>query len=123
MSWSSKKNPNVFLSSTKAKYKAITRAAKEAIWYRRFLDDVGHKQANPTVIHCDNQGAIALAENPIFHAHTKHVEVHHHFIREAMERKEVRLEYIHTNDNISDMLTKPLSAEAQRRHSKSLGLY
>lgn len=100
----------------------MTAASKEAIWCRRCLQDIGQKQSSPTRICCDNQGALALTANPVFHARTKHVEVQHHFIRDAIQRGEVTMEYIHTTKNLSDMLTKSLPAETQRKHCKELVL-
>lgn len=63
-----------------------------------------------------------LTVNPIFHAQTKHVEVQHHFIRDAVKREEVEVKYIHTTKNLSDMLTKSLPAKTQKRHCKELVL-
>ena len=75
VSWQSKRQPTVALSSTEAEYMAATQAAKEAIWLRRLLSDLGHNQNSPTVILKDNNGCIELAKNPIHHAHTKHIDI------------------------------------------------
>jgi len=80
MSWSSKKQPSVALSSTKGEYMAMMHASKEAIWIQSFLHDIHFPLSNPTMLLVDNQGAIALASNPTFHMQTKHTGVHHHFI-------------------------------------------
>lgn len=96
---SHKKNPSVCLLSTKAEYKGLTAAAKEAIWCCRRLQDIGQSQQKPTKIFCDNQGALALSANPVFHARTKHMEVQHHFICDVVWRGEVETEYIHTSQN------------------------
>lgn len=82
-SWACKQNHSVCLSSTEAEYKALTSAAKEAVWDRRCLANIGHEQKEPTVVYCDNQGAIALSSNPIYHSRTKHIAIHHHFIRRS----------------------------------------
>jgi hypothetical protein len=84
MSWSSKKQPIVSLSSTEAEYKALCSATCEAIWLRKILEDVGEKQKVPTVIKCDNQSSIKLANNPVYHARSKHIETQHHFVREKI---------------------------------------
>eukprot|EP00253_Pinus_taeda_P034771 PITA_34771 len=81
ISWSSKKQPTVSLSSIEPEYKALCSASCEAIWIRRILEDVGKTQQEPTVIICDNQSTIKLANNPIYHARTKHIETQHHFVR------------------------------------------
>lgn len=122
ISWACKRNHSVCLSSTEAEYKALTSAAKEAVWDRRCLADIGHEQKEPTVVYCDNQGAIALSSNPVYHSRTKHIAIHHHFIRDVVARKEIRLEYVSTHLNIADMLTKSLTGDRQRQHCEELGL-
>ena len=84
VSWSSKKQPTVSLSSTEAEYKALCAATCEAIWLRRLLQDVGEEQKEPTMIKCDNQSSIKLANNLIYHARTKHVDAQFHFVREKL---------------------------------------
>jgi len=82
VSWSSKKKPIVSFSSTKAEYKALFAATSEVVWLRRLLQDVGEEQKEPTMIKCDNQSSIKLANNPIYHARTKHVDAQFLFVRE-----------------------------------------
>jgi hypothetical protein len=81
ISWSSKKQPTVALSSTKAKYKGATIAACEVVWLQKLLLDLGQLVDVLVVIYCDNISSILLVNNPIYHARTKHIEVHYHFIR------------------------------------------
>ena len=86
ISWSSKKQSSVALSSTEAEYMAMSHACKEAVWLRRLFDGVGAKMEDgPTVLHVDNEGAIKLAKNQTFHGRTKHIVTHHHFIREKVD--------------------------------------
>ena len=108
ISWSSKKQPTISLSSTEAEYKALCSATCEAIWLRTILEDVGETQNAPTVISCDNQSTIKLANNPIYHARTKHIETQHHFVREKLQSKEIDLSYCNTNENVAEIFTKPL---------------
>ena len=84
VSWSSKKQPNVALSSTEAEYKVAVIAACEKIWLRRILADIGLHQEEATKLFCDNQSVLKIAKNLVFHAQTKHIEVHHHFIKEQI---------------------------------------
>ena len=91
VSWTSKKQLIVFLSSIEVEYKALCNATCEAIWLRRILEDIGNKQMKPTVLKCDNQSSIKLAHNPIYHARTKHVEIQHHFVREKIHSKVINL--------------------------------
>ncbi|KAK3003520.1 hypothetical protein RJ639_018195 [Escallonia herrerae] len=85
ISWYSKKQQNVTLSSTEAEYVAATMATQECVWLKRLISDIYAKVEYVIPIHCDNESAIKLAENPVFHARTKHIEVQHHFVREKME--------------------------------------
>ncbi|PKU78730.1 Retrovirus-related Pol polyprotein from transposon TNT 1-94 [Dendrobium catenatum] len=82
ISWQAKKQSIVARSSTEAEYRALATTASEVIWLRRLLADFRISSPQPTVIFCDNTSAIALANNPVFHARTKHIEVDCHFIRE-----------------------------------------
>jgi hypothetical protein len=84
VSWSSKKQPTVSLSSTEAEYKALCATTYEVVWLRRLLQDVGEERKEPTMIRCDNQSSINIAKNLIFHARTKHVEAQYHFVREKL---------------------------------------
>ena len=102
----------VALSTMEAEYMAITEAAKELKWMRQFLTELGcddHKSA--TVLKSDNQGAIALAKNPVSHSRAKHIDLRHHFIRDAIEDKIIWLEYIPTVRMTADSLTKALSRQ------------
>ena len=85
ISWSSKKQHIVVLSSTEAEYITQTHAAKEALWLHSFLQELRSTPDDPLILNCDNQGAIALAKDNKFHAHTKHIDVRYHFIREVVE--------------------------------------
>jgi hypothetical protein len=99
----------VSLSSCEAEYIGQTQATKEAIWLQGFL-----KQVHPdldggaTIIYGDNQGAIALAKNPQFHARTKHIDIQHHFVREKVAEGRIQLKYVPTTQQVADGLTKPL---------------
>ena len=88
VSWASRLQPCVALSTTEAEYMAATEAAKEALWLSRLVGDLGMAVDAP-MLHCDSQSAIALAQNPVFHAKTKHIEVRYHFIREVLEDKRI----------------------------------
>eukprot|EP01018_Ginkgo_biloba_P014224 Gb_06376 [translate_table: standard] len=122
VSWSSKKQPNVALSSTEAEYKAAVTAACEAIWLRRILVDIGLHQKEATKLFCDNQNVLKIAKNPVFHARTKHIEVHHHFIREQIQRGEIELVYRPTNDQLAKVFTKPLARDKFEYFRSGLGV-
>jgi hypothetical protein len=122
VSWSSKKQHIIALSSTEAEYIAQTHAAKEAIWLRNFVEEIGGSQVEPMKINCDNQGAIALAKDNKFHSRTKHIDLRYHFIREAVEDEKLVVSYIPTEQNVSDILTKALAKPKFQRFVESLGL-
>ncbi len=92
ISWSSKKQPTVAVSTVESEYMASGEATKESIWLRVLLADMGFAQTTATVIHADNQGAIALSHNPVGHSRAKHIDIRHHFIRERIQNKEIELE-------------------------------
>ena len=78
--------------------------------------------SDPTTIYCDNLSSIQLAKNPVFHARTKHIEVHYHFIRERVLSSEVELHYVPTDRQTADIFTKPLGLDKLRQFSGALGL-
>ena len=82
VSWLSRKQPVVALSTTEAGYVSLSTATQEALWLRRLLSEIKAIPAAPTVIKEDNQGTIAVAKNPISHARTKHIDIKFHFVRE-----------------------------------------
>ncbi len=81
ISWSSKRQPTIALSTMEAEYMANTQATKETIWITKLMMDLGYMEEKKVmVIRCENQGAISLTENPTHHARTKHIDVQHHFV-------------------------------------------
>ena len=109
ISWSSKKQHVVVLSSTKAEYITQMHVAKEALWLHSFLWELRSAPDDPLILNCDNQGVIALAKDNKFHVRTKHIDVHYHFIHEAVEDGKVVVQYIPTGDNVSNIFTKLLT--------------
>jgi len=108
VSWSSKKQPTVAMSSTEAEYIASCHGAKEAVWLRSLLKSLGHAQDRASCIHCDNVGSNILTRDPSFHARSKHIDIQHHYVRERVEAGDIHYAYIPTHDNIADCLTKSL---------------
>lgn len=108
VSWCSKLQLSVALSSTEAEYMALSSATQEVIYLRALLKDLGFTQTNPTIMGVDNQGCRMLANNPVFHKRSKHIEIRYHFIREKIKHKEIETVYIPTDEMLADILTKTL---------------
>ena len=109
VTWKSRRQPTVALSSTEAEYMAIAEAATEAIWLRELLDELGTAQAGTTPILEDNHGAIKISKNDYSHSRTKHIDVRYHFIRERVKASEIELVECLTRKMPADMLIKSLS--------------
>ena len=122
ISWSSKKQAIVALSSTEAEYRGTAIATCEEVWIRRLLADLGEYIDGAVTIWCDNMSSIQLAKNPVFHARTKHIEVHYHFVREKVIEGEVDLMYVNTNQQVVDILTKALSIEKHTQFRDMMGV-
>ncbi|RZB65513.1 Retrovirus-related Pol polyprotein from transposon TNT 1-94 [Glycine soja] len=109
--WMSKKQPIVTLSTCEAEYVAATSCVCHAIWLRNLLKELKMPQEEPMEICVDDKSALALAKNPIFHERSKHIDTRYHFIRECIEKKEVKLKYVMSQDQAGDIFTKPLKLE------------
>ncbi|CAL8993586.1 unnamed protein product [Prunus brigantina] len=110
-SWASIKQNTVALSTAEAEYVSAAEATSQAKWLRFVLEDFGEEQVEGTPILCDNTSAIAMAKNPVFHQKSRHISRKFHFIREAIQAKEIELIYCKTEDQIADILTKALSKD------------
>jgi hypothetical protein len=122
ISWSSKKQSTVALSSTEAEYIAAARATQEATWIQSFLSEIGHPLGKPIPLYVDNQSAIKLIQNPVAHDRTKHIDIKYHFIRDAQTRGIIKVEYCPTEHQVADVFTKPLSREKHKRFTEQMGL-
>ena len=124
VSWKSSKQATVADSTTEAEYIAASEAAKEAVWIRKFITEleVVPSIIDPIELYCDNNGAIAQAKEPRSHQRSKHILRRFHLIRDIIERGDVRICKVPTDDNIADPLTKPLMQQRHDRHTRSLGI-
>ena len=97
-------------STAKAEFVAATAAVNRALWLRKLLCDLHMKQLNDTEVFVDNQAAIAISHNPVFHGKTKHFKIKLFFLREVQKEREVSLVYCSSEEQLADIFTKPLPA-------------
>jgi hypothetical protein len=122
VSWSSKKQTSVALSSTEAEYIAGAHAAKELIWLRQLLAGLSFTTNSPTTLLMDNQLAIAIAKNPAHHKRMKHIEVCYHFLKRMVKDGKIKLEYVPTTEQPADAMTKGLACEKHELFIGQMGL-
>jgi hypothetical protein len=113
VSWSSKRQSTVATSSTEAEYIGQYNAAREAVWIRSFLQELGYRDLikEPLVIKADNTGAESLSRDPTIHSRAKHLDIAYHWQRQQVERKALQFEDIPGVENGADGLTKPLAKQ------------
>lgn len=121
VSWESRKQKTVALSSTEAEYMALANACKESLFIRTFLKECLNIDCVTTLFN-DNQSALKLSENCMYHARTKHIDIRHHFIRDVVKNNLIKIEHLSTEDMTADLLTKPLSSVKFNKFVSQLNL-
>lgn len=121
-SWSSKKQETVAQSTAEAEFIAATGAVNQALWLRKILTDLSLEQKQNTEIFVDNQAAIAISNNPVFHGKSKHFNIKLFFVREVQKSGDVTLCYCKTEDQVADIFTKPLPLSKFENFRKKLGV-
>jgi len=122
ITWVSKRQHITALSTTEAEYICIATAGKTAVWIKRLMNELGLDNSEPVQMNVDNQGAIALANNPVHHERTKHIDVMYHRIREWIQDKQIHLKYCTSQENTADVLTKILTPVLHRSAIQKLHL-
>ena len=127
IAWKSRRQHTVALSTMESEYMALIEATKELKWIRTLLAELGYSTGNgnsdePTDLFSDNQSAIALAKNPVSHARAKHIDIRHHFVREAIQDKVIWVQYIPTTEMTADSLTKALGREKHEKCTARMGM-
>eukprot|EP00253_Pinus_taeda_P025882 PITA_25882 len=122
ISWASKKHPIVVLSTVEAEYVVATTTTCQSILMRRMLRSLCQEQAQATMIFCDNSSAIALSKNYVFHKRTKHIDTKFHYIRELVNNGEIILKHCRTQEQVADILTKPLGQKSSEFLRKCFGM-
>ena len=121
-SWASKKQATVSRSSAEAEYRAMASAAAELTWLTYLLHDLGISLPTPPVLFCDNTSALHMTVNPVFHAHTKHIELDFHFVREKVAAGALITRYVPSQSQIADLFTKAISKDVFHRFRHKLGV-
>nr|KYP35691.1 Retrovirus-related Pol polyprotein from transposon TNT 1-94 [Cajanus cajan]KYP38474.1 Retrovirus-related Pol polyprotein from transposon TNT 1-94 [Cajanus cajan] len=121
ISWQSKKQACVALSTAEAEYIAAGSCCAQSIWFKHQLQDFGLK-IDHIPLKCDNTSAINISRNPILHSRTKHIEVRHHFIRDHVEKGDCDIKFIMSEDQLADIFTKPLPKERFFKLRTNLGI-
>eukprot|EP00253_Pinus_taeda_P023964 PITA_23964 len=121
ISWTSKLQETIALSTTKAEYIAASDASKEVIWLKGFLDEIGRTQEKVNVL-CDSKSVTHLATNPTYHSRTKHIDVRYHFLKHVIDGGKVALQMVHMRENCANIFTKPVTVEKLQWCLASLGL-
>lgn len=122
ISWASRRQQCVTLSSMEAEYVALSEACQETVWLRKLLADFGEPQNVPAVLKEDNQGCLAFVKTERTSRRSKHISTKEKYIQELCEKGDIVLEYCQTDTMIADVMTKPLGPEKHRRFTGMLGL-
>ncbi|XP_034200664.1 secreted RxLR effector protein 161-like [Prunus dulcis] len=119
---SSKKQPIVTLSTIEAEFIAATSCACQVVWLRRIFEMLGKKQDRPTIVHYDSSSAIKLAKNPVMHGCSKHIDIRFHFLHELIKVGTVEMVHCNSQEQIGDVMTKPLKLDAFVKLRSMLGV-
>ncbi|KAJ1703663.1 hypothetical protein LUZ63_003442 [Rhynchospora breviuscula] len=121
VSWYSRKQTSVVLSTAEAEYVAAGSCCKQLLWMMQTLRDYELKFQKVPIL-CDNTSAILISKNPVLHSRTKHIEIRHHFIRDHVEKSDVELVHVDTKEQIADIFTKPLPTQQHVELRFKLGM-
>ena len=116
ISWSSKKQTVVALSSTEAEYMAACTATQEAVYLRTLMKDLKMEQVGPTTIYQDNQSSIAIANSDVSSKRTKHIDIRYHYVQEKIQSEEIKIKYRETTKMAADCLTKAVGSQVLDRN-------
>eukprot|EP00253_Pinus_taeda_P031842 PITA_31842 len=122
VSWFSKKQSSIALSTAEAEYVAAASCCTQLLWMMQTLQDYQITCTPPISILCDNTSAIRISKNPVMHSKTKHILIKYHFLREQVLEQNVKLEYVPSKEQIADILTKPLPRETFEYLRQKLGV-
>jgi hypothetical protein len=122
VSWVSKKQNSVPLSTAEAEYIAVGHCCAQLLWMRQTLRDYGYKLSNVPLL-CDNESAIRMADNPIEHSRTKHIDIQYHFLRDHQQNGDIEIAYVSTKEQLTDIFTKPLDEKTFSKLRNELNIH
>ena len=122
VTWSSKRQTTVALSTVKAEYVAMSRSAQQMVWMQSWLKEVEVEFTVPGLISGDSWRAIALTKNTKDHGKVKHINIRHHYIRELLQSRIITIEQVSSTDNLANLFTKPLSCNHHHRMLAALNI-
>ena len=121
MSWQSKKQTSVSISTAEAEYIAAAACCSQVIWMQNQLKDYGYNMKR-IPLYCDSSSAIRICHNPVQHSKTKHISLRYHFIKDHVEDENVELHFVHSQDQLADIFTKALDEKAFLKIVHGLGM-
>lgn len=122
--WKSSKKSTVAQSTTKSEYIVASKAAREAMWIRKFVADLNVVPSikQSTEMHCDNTCALILASDPVTRSNSRHILRQFHYIREVVKSNDIDIRKVHTYQNLADPFTKPMPLPKHNTHAEGIGL-
>jgi hypothetical protein len=121
VSWVSKKQNSVALSTAKAEYIVAGHYCAQLLWMRQTLRDYGYKLTKVPLL-CDNESAIRMADNPVEHSRTKHIAIRYHFLRDHQQKGVIEIAYVSTKEQLANIFTKPLDEQTFTKHRHELNI-
>eukprot|EP00253_Pinus_taeda_P028499 PITA_28499 len=122
VSWFSKKQSSIALSTDEAEYVAVASCYTQLLWMMQTLQEIQITCTPPISILCDNTSTISISKNPVMQSKTKHIPIKYHFLREQVLEQKVKLEYVPSKEQVADIFTKPLPRETFEYLKQKLGV-
>ena len=122
VSWSSKKQPVVTLSTTEAEYVAAASCACQCLWLRGVLEKLGHREKKSTTIQCDNSSTTKLSKNSVFHGRSKHIDIRFHFLRDLVKDEVVELSYCNSLEQVANIMLKHIKLDQYLKLRRMMGM-
>lgn len=123
VTWRSKKQKVVALSSAEAEFRGIVKGITELLWIKKLMTEMGLLETGAFKLYCDNKAAVSISHNPVQHDRTKHIEIDRHFIKEKLDNELITLPFVRSEDQLADILTKAVSGIAFHRVLGKLGMW